>query len=94
MTNAHNVTYESTFQADIVRQMQEQGWRLGSPSDYHAETALYEQDVLDFVQTTQPQEWEKFCRTFPIDSERHFIAALVKQLNKADAHATDRASRT
>ncbi|WP_417466362.1 type I restriction endonuclease subunit R [Kordiimonas sp.] len=94
MTNAHNVTYESVFQADIVTQMQAQGWQLGNPSGYRAETALYEQDVLNFVQTTQPQEWEKFCRTFPIDSERHFIAALVKQLNKADAQATDRASRT
>lgn len=94
MTNAHNVTYESVFQADIVTQMQAQGWQLGNPSGYTAETALYEQDALDFVQTTQPQEWEKFCRTFPIDSERHFISALVKQLNKADAHATDRASRT
>jgi len=93
-TNAHNVTYESTFQADIITQMQAQGWQLGNPSGYTAETALYEQDVLDFVQTTQPQEWEKFCRTFPVDSERHFISALVKQLNKADEHATDRASRT
>nr|WP_299040028.1 DEAD/DEAH box helicase family protein [uncultured Psychrobacter sp.] len=91
---SQSVTYESVFQADIVSQMQAQGWQLGSPSGYTAETALYEQDVLDFVQTTQPQEWEKFCRTFPIDSERHFISALVKQLNKADAHATDRASRT
>ncbi|MGE6390442.1 type I restriction endonuclease subunit R [Psychrobacter pacificensis] len=89
-----DITYESIFQADIVNQMQAHGWQLGSPSDYTAETALYEQDVLDFVQGTQPQEWEKFCRTFPIDSERHFINALVKQLNKADAHATDRASRT
>ena len=94
MINTHNVTYESVFQADIVSQMQAHGWQLGSPSSYTADTALYEQDVLDFVQTTQPQEWEKFCRTFPIDSERHFIAALVKQLNKADAQATDRASRT
>ena len=94
MTNAHNVTYESVFQSDIVRQMQAHGWQLGTPSGYMAETALYEQDVLDFVQTTQLEEWQKFCRTFPIDSERHFIAALVKQLNKADENATDRASRT
>lgn len=94
MTNEHNLTYELIFQADIVSQMQAQGWQLGNPSGYTAETALCEQDVLDFVQTTQPQEWEKFCRTFPIDSERHFITALVKQLNKADAHSTDRASRT
>lgn len=91
---SHNATYESAFQADIVSQMQAQGWQLGSPSGYQAETALYEQDVLDFVQTTQPQEWEKFCRTFPIDSEHHFITALVKQLNKADENSTDRASRT
>ena len=89
-----NTAYESVFQADIIDQMQAHGWQLGHASGYTAETALYEQDVLDFVQTTQPQEWEKFCRTFPIDSERHFINALVKQLNKADANATDRASRT
>ena len=82
--NAHNVTYEYTFQADIVTQMQAQGWKLGNASGYMAETALYEQNVLDFVQKTQPQEWEKFGLTFPIDSERHLIAALVKQLMKAN----------
>ena len=27
-TNAHNVTYKSVFQADIVNQMQ--GWQVGS----------------------------------------------------------------
>ena len=94
MTNAHNVTYESVFQADIVTQMQAHGWQLGSPSGYNKDTALYEQDVLDFVQTTQPLEWEKFCKTFPIDPERHFVAALVKQLSKADEQSTDKASRT
>ena len=89
-----NTAYESVFQADIIDQMQAHGWQLGHASGYQAATALYEQDVLDFVQTTQPQEWEKFCRNYPIDSERHFITALVKQLNKADEHSTDRASRT
>lgn len=94
MTNAYNVTYESVFQANVINQMQAQGWQLGNPSGYTAETALYEQDALNFVQNTQPDEWDKFCRVFPIDSERHFIEALVKQLNKADINATDRASRT
>lgn len=93
-TNAHNLNFETIFQADIIRQMQTHGWQLGHASGYLRETALYEQDALNFVQSTQPQEWEKFCRVFPIDSERHFIDALVKQLNKADINATDRASRT
>ena len=94
MTNAHNLTYESVFQADIISQMQAQGWQVGRSAHYQRPTALYEQDALDFVQTTQPDEWDKFCRVFPVDSERHFIEALVKQLNKADINATDRASRT
>lgn len=89
-----NLTYESVFQSDIISQMQAYGWQLGHASSYQRETALYEQDALNFVQTTQPDEWDKFCRVFPIDSERHFIEALVKQLNKADINATDRASRT
>ncbi len=92
--NAHNVTYESVFQTDIIIQMQAQGWKLGCSSDYQRETALYEQDALDFVRSTQPQEWDKFCKVYPIDSERHFISALVKQLNKADVNATDGVSRT
>ncbi|TXD96529.1 type I restriction endonuclease subunit R [Psychrobacter frigidicola] len=92
--NAHNVSYETVFQADIINQMQAHGWQLGHASGYQRETALYEQDALNFVQKTQPDEWDKFCRVFPIDSERHFIDALVKQLNKADINATDRASRT
>lgn len=28
MINAHNVTYESVFQADIVTQMQAHGWQV------------------------------------------------------------------
>lgn len=74
--------------------MQVHGWQVGHASDYQAENALYEQDILDFVQTTQPKEWEDFWRAFPIDSESHFIAALVKQLTKANEYAADRASRT
>ena len=93
-TNAHNISYETIFQADIITQMQTHGWQLGHASGYQAATALYEEDALNFVQTTQPDEWDKFCRVFPIDSERHFIDALVKQLNKDDINATDRASRT
>ena len=31
-----DTTYESVFQADIVSQMQVQGWHLGSPSGYMA----------------------------------------------------------
>lgn len=52
-----DATLESIFQQDIVAQMQSHGWIIGSAQGYNRETALYEQDVLDFVQQTQAQDW-------------------------------------
>ena len=87
-------THESVFQDELISQMQTHGWQLGQSLHYQRATALYEQDVLNFVQTTQPKAWDKLCRLMPVDSERYFMDTLVKQLNKADINATDRLSRT
>ncbi|MBO1530580.1 type I restriction endonuclease subunit R [Psychrobacter sp. F1192] len=89
-----DLTRESTFQADIIKEMVASGWVQGVASGYQRDTALYERDALDYVQRTQPQEWQKFCRLFPQEPEQEFIRQLVKQLGKASEHATDRASRT
>ncbi|MCO7200924.1 DEAD/DEAH box helicase family protein [Pseudoalteromonas sp. OANN1] len=90
----NDATQERIFQNDIITQMVVNGWVQGQPEHYNRESALYEQDVLTFVKETQPKEWQKFCKVYPIDSERHFIEALVAKLKKADINATDQASRT
>ena len=87
-------TKELIFQNDIIAQMEKRGWIRGKTDGYDRERALYSQDTLTFVQTTQPQEWEKFANIYPTDTERHFLDALVAQLKKADINATDRQSRT
>lgn len=89
-----DTTQERVFQDDIISQMVANGWVQGTGEDYNRESALYEADVLTFIKETQPKEWEKFCKVFPTDSERHFLDALVTQLKKADENATDRVSRT
>ncbi|QMV15671.1 type I restriction endonuclease subunit R [Vibrio spartinae] len=89
-----DTTQERVFQDDIIRQMVANGWVQGSGEGYNRESALFETDVLTFIKQTQPKEWQKFCKVFPTDSERHFLEALVTQLKKADENATDRASRT
>ena len=89
-----DATQESIFQNDIIAQMQESGWQLGSPKGYNRDSALYEQDVLGFVQTTQDKEWQKFKSIFPNDTERHFLETVVAQLKKADINATDDESRS
>ncbi|OED66714.1 restriction endonuclease subunit R [Vibrio tasmaniensis ZS-17] len=87
-------TVERVFQDDIISQMVANGWVQGTGEGYNRESALYEADVLDFVKETQPKEWEKLCKVFPNETERHFLEALVAQLRKADVNATDQASRS
>ncbi|MDK1198830.1 DEAD/DEAH box helicase family protein [Cronobacter dublinensis] len=89
-----DVTKERSFQDDIIAGMLKNGWVRGNNDGYDRERALYSQDALTFVQTTEPQEWEKFSRVYPADTERHFLDALVAQLKKADSNATDNVSRT
>lgn len=88
-----DATLEAIFQQDIIAQMQSHGWQVGSPQGYNREKALYEQDVLSFVQSTQAKEWQKFQNIFPNDTERHFLDTVVAQLKKADINATDIESR-
>ncbi|WP_336219558.1 type I restriction endonuclease subunit R [Citrobacter amalonaticus] len=89
----HDITREINLQNDIIAQMSASGWVIGKSDGYDRERALYAQDTLQFVQSTQPREWEKFARVYPNDTERHFLDALVSQLKKADSNATDRQSR-
>ncbi|WP_423061452.1 type I restriction endonuclease subunit R [Citrobacter portucalensis] len=89
-----DITREINLQNDIIRQMSANGWIVGKSDGYDRERALYVQDTLQFVQTTQPQEWEKFAKVYPNDTERHFLDNLVTQLQKADINATDMLSRS
>ncbi len=75
-------TKELIFQDEMIAQMEDRGWIRGKTDGYDRERALYSQDALAFVQITQPQEWEKFAKIYPSDTERHFLDVLVAQLKK------------
>ncbi|WP_321391368.1 hypothetical protein [uncultured Desulfuromusa sp.] len=47
---------EQNFKNDIINQMMENGWLLGTPDVYNRELALYEEDVLAFVQDRQDEQ--------------------------------------
>ena len=85
---------ENAFQNDMISQLQANGWLLGSGDQYDRKTALYQSDVLAFVQETQAHEWAKFCKVFPTDSEQHFISHLEAQLQKANPNAIDKEMRS
>ncbi|WP_420094630.1 type I restriction endonuclease subunit R [Geothermobacter hydrogeniphilus] len=70
------------------------GWLLGTPDGYNRELALYEEDVLGFVQDTQDEQWQKYCKLYPQNPEKHLLEKVASQLNKVDPNAADRDLRT
>jgi type I restriction enzyme R subunit len=85
---------ESVFQNDIINQMIVNGWQLGTPDGYNRELALYEEDVLGFVKETQNEQWQKYCKLYPQNPEKHFLERVASQLNKADPNAANSELRT
>lgn len=85
---------EQTFQIDIINQMIENGWQLGSPAGYNRQLGLYEEDVLGFVQETQDEQWQKYCKIYPQNPEKHFLERVARQLDKVDPNAANRELRT
>lgn len=85
---------EAAFQADIIAQMVAGGWKLGAPAKYDRKLALYTDDCLQYVKSTQPKTWEKYQTLYPAGPEQAFIDKLASQLSKADPQATDKSLRT
>lgn len=85
---------ELTFQNDMIAQLLDNGWLLGDASKYNRELALYEEDLLSFVQDTQPEEWQKFCKLYPNNADAKFVERVASQLNKADPNAANKEMRT
>ena len=85
---------EFTFQNDIIKQLVANGWLLGKPENYNRELALYSEDLLGFIKDTQDEQWQKFCKLYPSDTENKFFERVASQLNKADPNAANKDLRT
>jgi type I restriction enzyme R subunit len=76
-----NKTVERAFQDDVLDQMQAGGWLIGESSHYDRDLALYTEDLLSFVQTTQPEQWQKLCSQYGDDAEKAFLKSVVRDLS-------------
>jgi type I restriction enzyme R subunit len=79
---------EFAFQKDILRELTERGWVMGSAANYDRARALFAEDCIAFVKQTQPKVWEKFKGLYPSEPEQVFLERLTVQLDKADPQAS------
>jgi len=55
-----NRAREKAFQDHIIEQLAASGWLVGESAHYDKERALYPEDVIAYVQESQPEGWQKF----------------------------------
>ena len=55
---------EIHFEADIVAHLTAHGWLEGDPTRYDRALALYPDDLIGWLQETQPQEWAKLAALY------------------------------
>jgi type I restriction enzyme, R subunit len=72
---------EENFEDTIERELLERsGYHPGNAADYEPETALFPKEIISFIQTTQPKQWQKFSSTSPSDAQKILITSLTKEL--------------
>ena len=74
--------HEKNFQNYIVAQLKAMGWLVGTTDGYDTESALFTEDVLAWVQATQPKSWEKLEATHKGKALDALTDRLAKALEK------------
>ncbi|MEE4462041.1 type I restriction endonuclease [Azotobacter chroococcum] len=80
-----HIHHECELERHIVEQLKAAGWWVGKSADYDAARALFPEDVIGWLDETQPQAMAKLRAMNGAGSEAVILDRLVKQLeNKTD----------
>ena len=78
---------EITFEQELVASLLSHGWQEGDPKHYDRALALYPDDLIGWLQETQPQEWAKLGAFYHGDPTLHVLEYVAKLLDKGRAGA-------
>ena len=84
--NSSSLHTEKIFEDELCAHLASHGWtvrtHLKDAVTYQRELALYPDDLLAYVQDTQPAEWAKFKKWHNGQSETVFLKRVAEQLDK------------
>ena len=73
---------ERQFQKEIVQHLTTHGYVEGDASGYDRELALYPQDIIDYIKTTQPQAYEKMQKREGAKTDEVLCKFVAKEMDK------------
>ena len=76
---------ERHFEAYVVTKLEAQGWHVGNTLQYDTERALYPDDLITWLEVTQPEKWTKLQK----ENGERASEVLMDRLAKAlEQHGT------
>lgn len=79
-----HIHHECELERHIVEQLAAAGWLVGKSADYDAARALFPEDVIGWLDDTQPQAMAKLRAMHGVGTEAVILDRLVKQLDSKD----------
>lgn len=73
-----HIHHECELERHIVEQLAVAGWLIGKSAAYDAGRTLFPEDVLGWLEDTQPQTMAKLRSMHGADAEKVVLARLVK----------------
>lgn len=75
-----HIHHECELERHIIEQLEDSGWIVGKSAGYDIARALYPEDVLDWLNDTQPQALVNLRRMHGENTRTQLLDRLVKQL--------------
>lgn len=77
-----SITTENTFETAIEQALvQNGGYSIGDPNTYNKELGFFKDEILAFLQSSQPKKWEKISAIHGKDTENRVLQRLYKELD-------------
>lgn len=78
---APGIHTENAFETAIIEHLTSHGWYEGNAGEFDSDIALDKKAILEFIQTSQPKEWELLKSYYKDEVENKFIQRLFKELD-------------
>jgi type I restriction enzyme, R subunit len=77
-----NITTENTFETAIVQSLIDNGgYTQGNSPDYSPELGLFKYEVLNFIQESQPKNWQKISAIHGDNVDNRIIQRIYKEMD-------------
>jgi len=76
-----SIKTENTFETAIEQSLLDGGYTVGDPSTYNKDLGFFQDDILSFLERSQPKRWEKISAIHGVNTKDRVLQRLNKELD-------------